>query len=62
MNKKTEFFTIDELSEYLRIPKATLYKFTMDKKIPFFKIGVRLRFKRESIDKWVTKLEHINTK
>lgn len=60
MPKSSQFFTIDELSEYLRIPKSTLYKFTMQRKIPCFKIGVQLRFKKDSIDKWIKKKENIH--
>ena len=57
MNKESPFFDIDEVSRYLRIPKSTIYKFTMAKKIPFFKVGKRIRFNKNSIDKWVKNLE-----
>ena len=57
MKKESPFFDIDEVSRYLRIPKSTIYKYTMDKKIPFFKIGKRIRFNKNSIDEWVKKLE-----
>jgi len=57
MNKESPFFDIDEVGRYLRIPKSTIYKYTMAKKIPFFKIGKRIRFNRDSVDKWVKKLE-----
>ena len=45
--------TIDELSQYLQMPKATLYQYTMKKEIPCYKIGKRVRFNIDEIDKWV---------
>jgi len=59
MSKEAEFFTIKELSEYLRIPKNTLYKYTQEKRIPCFKVGVQLRFKKSSIDSWIAKQEKV---
>lgn len=59
MSKKVEFFTIKEVSEYLRIPKNTLYKYTQEKRIPCFKVGVQLRFKKSSVDKWIAEMEKI---
>jgi excisionase family DNA binding protein len=43
---------INELSEYLGIPKHTIYQWTSQQRIPFIKIG-RLRFDKEKIDKWL---------
>jgi len=57
MKTESPFFDINEVSKYLRIPKSTIYKYTMDKKIPFFKIGKQIRFSKDSIDKWVKQLE-----
>ena len=60
MRRESPFFDMNEVSQYLRIPKSTIYKFTMDKKIPFFKVGRRIRFNKTSIDKWVNVLEKGN--
>ena len=57
MAKNAEFFTVKELSEYLRIPLNTLYKYTQEKRIPCFKVGVQLRFKKSSVDKWIAGME-----
>ena len=57
MKKTLDFLTVDEISQYLRIPKSTIYKYTMVKKIPCIKVGKQIRFKRSSIDKWVEKQE-----
>ncbi len=62
MTNDTQLYTIDELSAYLRIPKSTLYKYSMSKTIPCFKIGRQLRFKKESINKWIEKQEKMKKK
>ncbi len=58
MEKTTVFFTVDEVSKYLRIPKSTTYKLSMSKRIPCFKAGKQLRFRKRSIDKWVGQQEN----
>ena len=45
---------INEASEYLGIPKGSLYKMVWQRRVPFVvKIGRSLRFDREKIDKWI---------
>jgi len=58
MNNKDTIFTIQELSEYLRISRSTLYKLAQEGKLPGQKIGKNWRFRKEAIDKW---LEERNT-
>lgn len=48
--------TIDELVDYLRIPKSTLYKLAQEGKIPSRKIGRHWRFRKEAIDRWLEQL------
>jgi len=55
--EKVNYLTIDELSKYIKIPKSTIYKLTMNKKIPHIKIGKTLRFRQSEIDAWADKLE-----
>jgi len=45
--------TINELAEYLRIPKSTLYKLAQEGKIPAQKVGRHWRFRKEAIDRWL---------
>lgn len=52
------FFTIDEVSKYLKIPKSTLYKLAERKDLPSCKIGKQLRFRKSSIDTWLTEKEN----
>ena len=46
--------TVDELSQYLSLPKATIYTWVSLKKIPgVVKLGRALRFELEVIDSWI---------
>jgi len=57
-----EIFNLNELSEYLRIPKSTLYKLSEAGKIPCFKVGKQLRFRKTAIDKWISEQEKSRNK
>ena len=57
-----DIMSLNELSEYLRTPKSTLYKLIEAGKIPSFKVGKELRFKRTSIDKWIAQQEKAKKK
>ncbi len=48
-----DVLTIDELAEYLKISKSTLYKLAQDGKLPGQKVGRHWRFHRETIDRWL---------
>ena len=52
-----KFFSINEVSAYLKIPKSTLYKLSETGKIPSVKIGKQLRFRKSSLDKWISEQE-----
>jgi len=51
MEKK--YLTVRELSEYLGIPKHTIYSWTSMKRTPYVKIGRLLRFDKNKIDSWL---------
>lgn len=56
-NRYTEedmIFTPETLAEYLKVEPSWVYKQASDKKIPHFKSGKYLRFKKSAIDKWIT--------
>ena len=44
-----------QASEYLNIKTSTLYAMCMRKQIPVVKIGKLNRFRREDLDKFITK-------
>ena len=51
--KSADILTLDELSRYLKLPKSTLYKRSERCKIPSFKAGRQIRFRKTAIDKWI---------
>jgi excisionase family DNA binding protein len=53
MGKNQEILTIEELAEYLKIPRSTLYKICQEGKIPAQKVGRHWRFHKEAIDDWI---------
>ncbi len=51
--QQDEILDIGQLSLYLRVPKATLYRLAAEGKIPSHKVGRHWRFRRESVDLWL---------
>mgnify|MGYP001616654698 CR=1 FL=1 len=47
------YLNIKELSDYMGIPKGTLYVWVCQKRIPYAKIGGLLRFDLREIDGWI---------
>jgi len=47
------YININELSDYIGIPKSTLYVWVCQKRIPYAKIGGHLRFDLQTIDGWI---------
>ena len=45
--------TIDELSDYLRISRSTLYKLAQEGRVPCKKVGCHWRFRKRAIDRWL---------
>ncbi len=45
--------TIDELADYLRIAKSTLYKLAQERRLPAQKVGRHWRFRKMAIDEWL---------
>ena len=48
-----DVMTIQETSQYLRIPISSLYKLAQEGRIPCQKVGRHWRFRRESIERWL---------
>jgi excisionase family DNA binding protein len=58
MAEMDEFWTAEEVSEYLRIPLSTIYKLAQDKVLPGFKVGEHWRFRRATILDWIQNKEN----
>ena len=54
-----KYLTLDELSEFLQIPKGTLYKYTAKNtgkpRLRGFRIGRSLRFRVRDVNDWLEK-------
>ena len=50
---KQRIVSIEELSEYLGMPKGTLYHWVSQRRIPFVKLGRSTRFDMREIDGWL---------
>ena len=48
-----DILTLQELHQYLKIPKPTLYQLAQTGRIPAAKVGRHWRFQRRSIDRWL---------
>jgi excisionase family DNA binding protein len=48
-----EILTLDEVAEYLKAGKRTLYRLTQNGQIPAFKLGGSWRFRRVELDRWI---------
>jgi excisionase family DNA binding protein len=48
-----DVLTIDDLADYLKISKSTLYKLAQDGTLPGQKVGKRWRFHKDAIDSWL---------
>ena len=49
----TDYLTIDELCDKLKLKKSYIYELTHMKKIPHYKVGRHLRFNWKEIEKWL---------
>ena len=52
-NQIGSVFKIEELAQYLKISKSTLYKLAQDGKPPGQKVGKHWRFHKNAIDRWL---------
>ena len=48
-----QILTIQELSDYLKVPVSTLYKLAREGSMPGTKVGKHWRFQKDAIDGWL---------
>ncbi|MFH0754876.1 MAG: helix-turn-helix domain-containing protein [Candidatus Omnitrophota bacterium] len=53
MEQIGNLMTIDEVAEYLRVKKRTVYDWVKKEKIPAVKIVGLWRFRKDRIDQWL---------
>jgi excisionase family DNA binding protein len=52
MQSTARVLTVNELAEYLRVHRSTIYRLLKKGQLPGFKIGSDWRFNIEAIDQW----------
>ncbi len=52
-----ETFTVKEVADYLRCSQSAIRKLVANNKIPFYKVGRRILFRKMSIDNWIFEQE-----
>lgn len=50
---KAEVMNADQAAEFLHIAKQTLYSMTSRRKIPFYKNGKKILFRRGDLEEWL---------
>ena len=50
-----EIMNLEQLSTYINQSKSTVYKYTANRMIPYYKSSKRLYFKKAEINTWLTK-------
>jgi len=54
MSKKApDVLTLNEVAEYLRIPRSTAYKLAQEGRLPGQKAGRQWRFHRAVVERWL---------
>jgi excisionase family DNA binding protein len=48
-----KFLSVKQAAEYLTLASSTLYSYVHYKAIPFTKIGDRVVFEKDRLDRWV---------
>ena len=59
--KESRYLRVDGVSDYLKVSKSMVYKMVNRREIPFVRIGTRLIFNQEDIDKWISSKSEIET-
>ena len=55
-NPFVQLMTIEEVADYLRVKKRTIYEWVKKGKIPAIKTVGQWRFKKDKIDAWIDSL------
>lgn len=53
MSEKTSDVLTNELSDYLKVSKSTLYKLVREGKVPSQKVGRHWCFHKDAVDTWL---------
>ena len=54
IERRPIIMTLEEVAKYLRVHKSTVYRWAREGTIPSTKVGNQWRFKKASIDEWLS--------
>jgi excisionase family DNA binding protein len=52
-----EVFSIEQLAEFLKIEVKSAQHLANTKRLPFFRVGRQIRFRRSAIEEWIRMTE-----
>jgi excisionase family DNA binding protein len=53
----SSFLDVRAVADYLRVRPSTIYSMAENRRIPFYRVGRQLRFRKFEIDEWAEKLK-----
>lgn len=59
VRRMEKLMTLEEVADYLRLSKDTVYRMANSGKIPASKVGNQWRFRKEDVDQWLEKNKNI---
>lgn len=59
--ENSTIMTVKEVAKYLRVHESSIYRLSKAGKIPAYRVGRNLRFKKDKIDEWLHQ-SHIKIK
>ncbi len=54
-----KLMTLEEVADYLRLSKDTVYRMANTGKIPASKAGNQWRFRKEAVDQWLDRNKNV---
>ena len=54
-DNSNDIMRLDELADYLKVSKSTLYKLVQQGELPGQKVGKQWRFHKSAVDNWLRK-------
>lgn len=54
---RPQILTLDEVAEYLRVHRSTVYRMAREGAIPSIKVANQWRFHKDRIDRWLVERE-----
>ncbi len=59
VRRMEKLMTLEEVADYLRLSKDTVYRMANTGKIPASKVGNQWRFRKEDVDQWLEKNKNV---